>query len=60
MAVTSARKIGDLKEKGLFERDNERIDKYTVGNYSISFFSSNVIYCVNLAKLVSTSQGFFL
>lgn len=30
MAVTSARNIVNLKEKGHFERENARLDKYTV------------------------------
>nr|ADF43200.1 arylalkylamine N-acetyltransferase [Biston betularia] len=32
MAVTSARNIVDLKEKGHFERENARIDKYTLAD----------------------------
>lgn len=30
MAVTSARNIVNLKEKGHFERENARLTKYTV------------------------------
>lgn len=33
MAVTSARNIVNLKETGRFERENARIDKYTVSVY---------------------------
>lgn len=33
MAVASARNIVNLKEKGRFELENARINKYTVSTY---------------------------